>query len=205
MNQAYKFIAEGIEKGTFKQGAPLSEVEIANALNISRSPVREAFRKLESEGLLKHYAGRGTFVSELNRQDLEEIFELRLMFELCGLESAINYISDEKIEEFRQAFAHAYASGDYQEHARADAMLHNTIINSSGNERLKYFMSVLDAQIRVVKAFSRRISSLAATSYDTHIQILDAIQSRDYELAKERLEKHILEVRDKTFANMRNE
>lgn len=201
--RAYQYIAKRIETGDFPQGSALSEVEIASTIGSSRSPVREALRRLEAEGLVKRFPGRGTFVSVLTTQDLEEIFQLRLMFELYGLESAITQISDEQIEAMKEAFRAAKRAGDIQAHAEADSVLHAAIVQSCGNLRLQNFMDILSAQIRVVKAISRRIESLAQNSYETHMHILDAMQQRDLALARERLEQHILEVERKTIENMK--
>ena len=201
-SRAYEYITQRIASGEFAPGEPLSEVDIANALNLSRSPVREALKKMEAEGQVKHYAGRGTFVTVLTEKDLREIFQLRLMFELCGLESAIAHVSDEVLESMREEFREAFTSGDTEACAQADTKLHAMIIHSSGNARLQNFMDVLSAQNNIAKAMSRKVDFMTDKSYETHVNILEAIQARDLELAKRLLEAHIRSVEERTIRSL---
>ena len=92
VNKVYAYLYNGILSGDIPLGSPIAELEVGKALGLSRSPVREALKRMEGEGLVSHYVGRGTFVTDITVRDLEEIFELRIMFELHSLPSACVYM-----------------------------------------------------------------------------------------------------------------
>jgi len=101
--KAYDYLYKSIIANEFHPGQPIIEQEISSTLGSSRTPVREALKQLESEGLVRHIPGRGTFVSEVTTQDVEEIFTLRSMLEVLALQSAWKNVSDREIEEVEQA------------------------------------------------------------------------------------------------------
>ena len=96
-NVAYEYLLNAIMSYELKPGQVIVEQEVSDQLGISRTPIREAFKQLESEGLVHHFPSRGTFVTNLTVQDVEEIFQLREMFELTALKSAIHRITEEEL------------------------------------------------------------------------------------------------------------
>jgi|SRR5665647_274455 len=203
-DRAYKYIYEAISNNELPPGTLISEVAIADKLHISRSPIREALRQMESEGLTTRYPNRGTYVKELNKRDLDEIFELRLLFEISALESAIKYSQDEMIDTLIADFIRASETKDLNLAFETDVKTHSLIINSSLNSRLRNFTRILDVQVNVIKRISSKIPELYTISCKVHMDILEAIKQRDLDLAKERLSEHILEVRDRTIKALRN-
>lgn len=97
-NVAYDYLLDAIMSYELKPGQAIVEQDISDRLNISRTPIREAFKQLESEGLVRHLPSRGTFVTNLTVQDVEEIFQLRELFEITALKSAINCITDDELD-----------------------------------------------------------------------------------------------------------
>ena len=203
-NKAYEYLYQEIASGRLEQGSPISEVELATTLSMSRSPIREALRRMEAEGLVKHYPGRGTFISVITVRDLEEIFQIRKMIELEGLRFAIDQISDDMLDSIAKEFEKAHETGDFSLHAVADARLHSMLVQCTGNVRLQNFMDMQDAQIKIVKSMSRRIEALHSKSFQTHIDIIESIKKRDLALASERLENHIDTVERLTIENLRS-
>lgn len=189
---AYKYILENILSGNIAQGTPISEMEVSKAIGTSRSPVREALRKLEAEGLITIYSGRGAFVIEISSQDIREVFELRILLESHSLKRACFYISDERLIELRNKInllnTESPSANDFYE---LDFELHTTIVENSGNNRLiKLYNNVL-LQISMI----RRISSLHpkhfVTSKEYHLRLIDAIYNRDLYLADKILREHL--------------
>ena len=200
--KAYEHIIQGIFSGKFPLGSPLSEKEIGNLLGLSRSPVREAMKHLEAEGLVFHFPGRGTFVTDVTMRDLEEIFELRILLELHALRVACDYISDETLNNLIQDFMKLTSDSSPQQYYDANQKLHTTIIKHGGNTRLKRFYELLSAQITVVTHISSRNPEIINRSWEMHLSILKAMLSRDINLAESYLYQHLLEVREGTLKEL---
>ena len=96
-DQAYDYIRKRIITGSLKDGTPILENDLSDELHMSRTPIREALRDLEAEGAVVSYAFRGTFVTALTPYDVEDIFDLRLLFELWVLDRGFSRITDEEL------------------------------------------------------------------------------------------------------------
>lgn len=197
--KAYDFIYQQILSGTKELGSPISEVEIATALEMSRSPVREALKLLEMQGIIVHYQNRGTFVTDMSRKDISEIFQLRRMLELESLENACKYMDDSVLEELKKNIESLNENSTAQEYYSANTALHQAIVNYSGNSRLVKFYETLSMQIALVNRLSAKLPRHFQESREKHLAIVNAIMERDLEKASELLRMHLEEVRDKTL------
>lgn len=197
--RAYDYIYKGILSGKFPLSSPISEVEIGEALALSRSPVREALKRMEAEGLVCHYAGRGTFVTDITQRDLEEIFELRILFELHSLRTACSYFDDEILDRLEQGFLRLNDNSDPQEYYDVNHLLHTSIIAYGGNGRVQKFYNMLSAQIAIVNRISSRDPDHFQNSKKKHLNILYAIKRQDLERAEQYLSEHLQEVRERTI------
>ena len=203
-NIAYKYIYEGILSGRFPMGFPIVEGEIGVALGLSRSPVREALRRMEMEGLVKLYPGRGTFVTDLTQHDLEEIFDLRFLLELHALETACKYMEDEVLIELETNFLELTDSSEPQQYYDANARLHFTIIEYGGNSRMIGFYNMLSSQLAVVNRISSRYAGHFKESKKEHFDIIKALKRRDIEKARHYLSDHLNRVRVQTIDAFQN-
>ena len=197
--RAYDYLYSGILSGEFPLGSPIAEVEIGEALGLSRSPVREALKRMEAEGLVSHFPGRGTFVTDITQRDLEEIFELRIMFELHALHTACRYFDEEMLDRLEQAFLDLNENSDPQQYYDANHLLHTSIIAYGGNSRLEKFYDMLTAQFAIVNRISARDPEHFNASKKKHLNIIRALKQRDEASAERYLFQHLNEVRDRTI------
>lgn len=199
-NVVYDYLYESIVSSKLLPGQVIVEQEISNLLGVSRTPVREALKQLTAERLVRHIPGRGTFVEDISVQDVEELFEIRIMFEVAALESAIGKISDSEIEEIVHVLDHLSDNTNHPgEFFNTDRRLHNLILKYGRNRRMIEFLNTVNSQLERL----RRISSLTPKRLDKskqeHLAILYAIRERNLEKAIAALRLHLQNVKKSTL------
>ncbi len=197
--KVYQHLFEEIVYGRLKPGVALSEVEIAAALSISRTPVREALMKLESDGLVTRFPSRGCFVADITLHDVEEIFELRTQLEICALKNSYKLITAEELLNMRETLDSLSPDTPVTDYYDADRQLHSLVLHYCGNNRLIDFLSVLYAQIERVRVISSSKPHRLVNSKSEHLAIVDALIERDLPKAVELLGIHINNVRDSSI------
>ena len=120
----YDYIKERILDNHYKPGDPLREIELSETLGTSRTPVREALRALEAEGLVDNYAGRGMIVTNVSAEDVKEISQLRELLEVWCLEQSFEWITSKELNTVKKAFEKANHNGKWESMHEADRMLH---------------------------------------------------------------------------------
>lgn len=193
---AYDYLKEAILSNELKPGTPISEIAVAKELNISRTPLREAMRELEREGLIISYPDRGSFVSQVSPSDIDEIYELRSLIESWCLRQGIDRIDKNALNVVRSEFQVAYDSNDWQLFHEADRKLHGMIVDSAASPRIRSFMDILNAQSERVRRISARGISRSEKSLKEHTAIIDAIMAGDVEKAQQEIRKHLSSVGD---------
>jgi DNA-binding GntR family transcriptional regulator len=186
-------IREQILAGGFRQGEHLVEAKIAEQLAISRGPVREAFKLLRAEGLLKEEPRRGTFVVSLAADDVQEIYGLRAA--LAGRAArTLARARDPKVLERLRALADeidaAVTAGDPAAVARADLAFHQGLCELSGNSRI---LEVFDRYVPTLRALLRLDEQVLRSLDEVSLQhrpIVDAIGSGDEDVAARLLSEH---------------
>jgi len=187
-------IREQILAGGFRQGEHLVEAKIARQLNISRGPVREAFKLLRAEGLLDEEPRRGTFVVSLTADDVREIYGLRAALE--GRSARLLARSrDPKalalLRELAEEIDRAVASGDSATVSRADLGFHEGLCKLSGNGRIHEvflrYVPTLRALLRLDERFYRTIDEIAKQ----HRPLVEAIESGDENRASRMAGEHV--------------
>ncbi len=192
--QAYRHIRDEIILGKLDGRQHLTENFFAERFGISKSPVREALNRLESEGLITIVPRRGAFVAELSVQDIEEIFELRE-----ALESMVvrNVLLDKKsLARMRSAVMSAKQfreENDKTNYIRADAAFHITLVESSSNTRLRKILENMRNQMLIVRTRTFELSS--HTSVKQHLSILEALEAGNHDRAANLMAEHIRTVR----------
>ena len=196
-DMAAEKIRKMIIENKFDAGEPLSEIRLAEMLNVSRTPIREAIAILEQEGLLDTVHGKGAFISELKRSDFKEINDLRIVLEPLAAVSALYTIPPPELAEHMSVWTHflsEFESGhelSAAELAEKDDALHFMYINNCGNKRLQGFLRVLRYQTnRYVFAHWNTRESVGET-IKQHLEIIDAMQSREVASLKDALKAHI--------------
>lgn len=200
--QAYRHIRDEIVQGKLDGRQHLTESYFAERFGISKSPVREALNRLESEGLITILPRRGAFVAELSVHDLEEIFELREALESMVVRDAV--LNEKILSRMRSAVMSAKQFREVNDKAnyiRADATFHTTLIDASSNSRLKKILENMRNQMLIVRARTFELSS--HTSVKQHLSILEALEQGKRALAAQLMGEHIRTVRDRLVSHLR--
>lgn len=195
-NQAYEYLKNAIITNAVPPGSPIREMELADQLHMSRTPIREAMRALEAEGILINYPSQGTFVVSLTSSDVEEIYELRSLFELWALERSLSRITDEEAAALEESFTSSFKAFDWETYHAADRFLHGLIIEKSGSKRLANFANSLNTQVERIRRFSAKSPDRLRVSYPEHMEILALIRKRDMGGCAESLKRHLRSVAD---------
>ena len=193
---AYDYIKNAILSYEIKPDSPISESALSEELSMSRSPIREALGKLESEGLVVTYPSRGSFATSLSPYDVEEVYELRLLFEKWAFSRSIYNISDAELDELQKNFDIAYHDSDWALFHETDRQLHSLIVERAGRKRLTMFLRSLNQQVERIRIISAKEPGRNHRSYEEHLQIIDCIRRKDIERGEEVLDKHLRSVAD---------
>lgn len=198
-NIAYNYIFDAIVSYKFQPNQAIVEQDISEQLGISRTPIREAIRQLTFEGLVTNVPSTGTFVKHLAVQDIEEIFQIRTMFELTALKSAVELISDSELERIEKQLISAQESSENEVFYRSDRDLHWTIIKYSCNSRIINFYNTIESQHEMIRRLSSMTPQRLSKSRDEHKAILDAIYNRDLTRSEDALRQHLENVKQSSI------
>lgn len=190
-DEAYNYIKNAVVSGQLKPGMPIRENDISEALQMSRTPIREALKDLEAEGVVTIYASHGTFVSTLTASDVEEIFELRSLLELWSLGRGINRFTEQELDTLEKMMKDADSTGKWDDIHQADLYLHNMIVEKSGSRRLAAFMKNLNTQIERISVSSSTDLRRKKETYEEHMAIIEGIRSRDLKKSQALLKRHL--------------
>jgi DNA-binding GntR family transcriptional regulator len=194
--QAYRMVKAAILDGEYETGAMLSEGQVAEQLSMSRTPVREAFSRLQAEGWLRIYPKRGALVVDVGPSGRAEVIEARQLFESYGVQRAIAVGEHEELaEQLKAELAaqqQALNSGDDQTLVRADVDFHALVMAASGNELLTELSSgIRDRAARMTaRSFWRRRDN-AQRAIDDHSRLIEAIAAGNAQSYAELLETHM--------------
>lgn len=190
-DQAYDYIRENILNNSFAPGTPLKEVELSKELNLSRSPIREALRELEMNGLVTCYPSYGTFVSVITPYDVEEVSELRSLCELWALEKGFDRLNTKKLDDLEEGFIACSSPFVWEQYHETDRAFHKLIVDSSNSKRLSTFVDSLNDQIERVRRYSAKEPDRAKNSIHEHLKIIQCIREKNLPAAKEALRVHL--------------
>ncbi|AFV12582.1 transcriptional regulator, GntR family [Thermacetogenium phaeum DSM 12270] len=197
--KAYEYLYNAIVTNKLPPGVAIAEQEISNVLGISRTPVREALKQLEAEGLVRHIPLRGTFVEEITTQDLEEIFALRETLEVLALKTAINDITDEELYEIEILLRSLEYDSSNEKFYDSDRRLHDLIVKHGGNRRLAQILNNLNSQMERLRHIAAMKPHRLQQSKQEHLEIVAALKMRDLEEAERLLRQHLRNVKESTI------
>lgn len=196
--------------GSLAADEPLSERQLAVRLKVSRMPVREALRQLESEGLLEIVPFRGAFIRHLSLAEVRDIYEARQAIEGTAAFLAAKRGVTGKLRNFRARLAATVdpkASADLRKIQREGAAFHTAIVEASRNARLLMIVQSLRSQITLTLRMALEFDPKRIRNTNTeHLRILDAIESGDAPEARDRMVAHLaagLESRLRIFHSVR--
>lgn len=198
-NIVYESLKESILNGSLKPGEKLMESRIAEDLGVSRTPVREAIRKLEKEKYVKMIPRKGAYVEDLTMEDILEVLEIRIVLEGLASKLAARNISDEMKDRIRKNmknFDNASNELDRKELISLDEKFHHIIYQSSGNKKLNEIVRELQDQFQRFRlSYFNELSSYMKLA-NSHNKLYQAIIDGDEKAAEEYAKEHIEEIRD---------
>lgn len=187
-------LREAILKGDIEPGERLMELDLANKLGVSRTPIREAIRKLELEGLVKMAPRKGAEVAEITLEDLRDVLEVRKNLEELAVSLACKRATEEDISMVKKChtrFIESLTTGNLTKMAEADEAFHDTIYGMTGNKRLIQIINNLREQMYRYRLECIKDVDMRNTLVEEHAQLIDTIQKRDPESAKKIVQIHI--------------
>ena len=170
------------------------EVHLANRLGVSRTPIREAIRKLELEGLVIMIPRRGAEVARITEKSLKDVLEVRRALDALSVELACDRITQKDINRLLEAcgaFERAVREGDASVIASADVALHDIIVEATGNVRLQQLVNNLSEQMYRFRFVYIKEESQHDNLIAEHREIYESIVSRDKERAAAAARLHI--------------
>ena len=190
----FNTLRKAILKGELKPGERLMEIALAERLGVSRTPVREAMRKLESEGLVVMIPRRGAQVANITEKDLNDVLEVRIALENLSIENACMRMTEEQLEELWNAaknFEATMAEGNLVKLAEADVAFHEVIYKSSDNRRLNQVLNNLREQIYRYRVEYLKDENNYPTLMKEHKDIVEGLVRKNKTQVTETMHQHV--------------
>ena len=187
-------LRDAIRKGVLKPGERLMEIQLAEELGVSRTPVREAIRKLELEGYVIMMPRRGTYVASQSIRDVNEVFEIRITLDSLASGLAAERITDEELERLQHllvAIGGYIEANDMDKIVETDMEFHDLLYQASRNSRLVGIIFNLREQLTRFRATSMSFPGRLKATHEEHCRIVDAIAKGDVKAAQEASEYHM--------------
>ena len=204
----FNTLRKAILKGELKPGERLMEIALAERLGVSRTPVREAMRKLELAGLVVMIPRRGAQVANITEKDLNDVLEVRIALENLSIENACARMTEEQLAELKKAgryFEETIKEGNLVKLAEADVAFHEVIYKASDNRRLNQVLNNLREQIYRYRVEYLKEEETRNVLVKEHEEIYEAIKNRDVKKAQEISFRHIENQREAIIRSIRAE
>ncbi len=192
--KTFETLKEEILTGALPKGENLTELALSERLGVSRTPIRSAIRRLAEEGLVSIVPNRGAVVRGIDKNDLVDIYKIRIRLEGLASASCAKNIKPEQLEKLRRSveLAEFYISRKDAENVKElDTEFHLTIYEASGNPQLQSILSDLHKKIKMYRKLSLSVAGRLENSIREHREILEAIEKGDPELADKLTSRHI--------------
>lgn len=190
----FETLRTAILDGNLKPGERVMEVQLAEKLGVSRTPVREAIRKLELEGLLEMIPRKGAYVADVSIKDVLNVLEVRASLEGLAASLAAERITEEEIEHLKQSakeFEEMNRANDRDGMVAKDTEFHSILLNASGNNKLLSIVEDLSDYVQRFRVIYFTEYSDSKDIIEEHRKLLNAISERDGEKASQAAKDHI--------------
>lgn len=199
--RVFNKIREDILSGRYKDNDELKEITIGEELGVSRTPVREAFRQLELEGLIQIIPNKGAYVTGITMEDVQDIYMIRSKLEGLCARRACEFISKEQLEEMEEnvylAKFHA-EKGHFDQMYVLDSRFHELLYESCNSKMLEHLLKDYHQYVKRVRSKTLSTIERSVASNIEHQNILDAIKEKNADEAERLATIHV----DNAFANM---
>lgn len=198
-------LRNAIVSGVLQPGERLMEIQVAEELGVSRTPVREAIRKLELEGFVVMIPRRGTYVSDLSIKDITEVFEVRTSLDVLAAGLAAERITEEELEQLERLLVEigGYIEvNDMDKIVEADSQFHDIFYQASRNERLVGIINNLREQLTRFRSLSMSYPGRLKEMFGEHTRMVESLGQRNVSLAQQFAGEHMANAEQVLLKNM---
>lgn len=200
VDAAYQAIRVGILSGEFPQGSHITAQQLAEATGLSRTPVREAMRRLHAEGLIRFIANRGAFVSSWTSDEIDQIYELRVILESFAAQEAARRMTPEQLSELQDLASEMQTLVDVEKPdlnaiAVANDRFHKAVLAAAGNARLSDLLGAIVEAPLVFNTFRRYKLHELQRSATQHWELVRSFEAHDPDWARSVMTSHIRSAR----------
>ena len=198
--RVFRRLREDILNGVYKNHEELREVTIGEELGVSRTPVREALRQLELEGLVTIIPNKGAYVTAITRKDVKDIYKIRSQLEGLCAKWATKYITDAQVEELEEVILlsefhlHKKGANQIEQMSEMDGKFHKILYEASNSRILEHVLTDFHKYVQLARTMSIEAPKRAEKSIEEHREILEAIKAKDAKKAEQLANEHILHV-----------
>ncbi|GFE38701.1 GntR family transcriptional regulator [Streptomyces tubercidicus] len=204
--RVYAHIKDAVLERRYEGGMLLTEGELADAVGVSRTPVREALLRLEVEGLIKLYPKKGALVLPVSAQEIADVVETRLLVEKHAAAKAVPASEAllGELTDLLETMREQAASGDWAAVSVTDRAFHAAIVRSAGNQILdRLYEQLRDRQLRMGVAVMHAHPDRIAKNITEHAEILEALRAGDADAATDAVHRHVSWVRNLAQGDVR--
>ena len=187
-------LRQAIKDGVLKPGERLMEIRLAEELGVSRTPIREAVRKLEQEGFVVMVPRRGTYVADISLKDIAQVFEIRSALEVLAAGLAAERITPDELKSLERILVEIneyIANDDFDKVVDADVRFHDILYQASRNQRLVDILHNLREQMLRFRSISMHYPGRLAATWEEHRQMVENIASHNGAMARKVAKKHM--------------
>ena len=190
----YQKLRENILNGHYKHGDELRETAVGKEIGVSRTPVREALRQLELEGLVTIIPNRGAYVNMITAKDVQDIYVIRSMLEGLCARWATQSITAEQLDSMEETLClseYHTSKKNYEKLYELDSLFHEQLYEAGGSRILNHILSDFHDYVKMVRKATISTSSLSVTSTEEHRAIFEAIKEKDPDKAEALAKEHV--------------
>ena len=190
----FNTLRDAILKGEIAPGERLMEIHLAEKLGVSRTPIREAIRMLEQEGLAITIPRKGAQVARMTEKDLEDVLEIRDALDQLAITTAARRITEEQIDELVAAmedFEAAVDTGEDRDVVRTDEAFHNVIYEAAGNPKLSTIVQNLKEQMYRYRYEYIKDNDEPEKLIEEHRSMIEGLKDRDEDRLREVMHRHL--------------
>lgn len=188
---AYLRLVQAIRTGGLSPGQRLIETELADQLGLSRTPIREAIRQLESDGLVSHVPRAGAVVRQLDYAEITELYEMRAVLEGTAARFAARAASEVELSELASINKEMRAAVDTEALYEANRQFHEVLLNAARNRFLIKSVEAVQKTLLILGPSTMEEADRAEEAINEHEALLEALLSRDADAAEEAMRFHI--------------
>ena len=199
----YEKLKDAIVSGVIKPGSKLSEIDLAEQLAVSRTPVREAIRQLAQTGLVTLTPRRGAYVTLPTEKDASDLYELRMALEILAVADACHHIPKEELLRFRDIFRNMTDHTNHEQYVSEDRAFHQMIYANCSNHFLSRTLVNISDLINLCRPYSIKMDPITNFA-GGHIAIIDAMLDGKEDRAMDEMRRHIIVSKEGLLGYLRN-